>query len=280
MGCTTYRETILTVVWHASLEYAPRVPALEDYLRRPLSPPDPAALAAVERGPMDPRDAQPPTDLDVLLDPGELRGECGWCTLPDGCAYVAMRTAMPRVTAEMVDWWFDWHPRDPLRYRIWHPLAHKSNSLEPAATPGAKPYWGTVHHPVEDVGTGTVHARIAFHPPEALGFSPGALDRPAVAAIVGGLVGDDRRRMQHTKMVHVFLEANGGLVLRSRFWLGAAIRPYGPTPLAALGALALNRPAVRRRMLPAAVPPALARHCAEEYANLAALLPELHEQYA
>jgi hypothetical protein len=81
-------------------------------------------------------------------------------------------------------------------------------------------------------------------------------------------------------MVHVFLRSDGGLVLRSRFWLGAAIRPYAPAALAAPLARALNRPAVRRRMLPAGVPPALARHCAEEYTNLAALLPELYEQYA
>ena len=71
----------------------------------------------------------------------------------------------------MVDWWFDWHPRDPLRYRVWHPPAHSGNSVELPAAPGAKAHWGAVHHPVEDVGTGTVHARIAFVPPRELGFS-------------------------------------------------------------------------------------------------------------
>ena len=143
----------------------------------------------------------------------------------------------------MVDWWFDWHPRDPVRYRVWHPLAHESNSVELPAVPGEKPHWGTVHHPVEDIGTGTVHARIAFHRPEVLGFSAGALDRPEVATILCGLAGDDRRRMQHTKMVHVFLHEGDGVVLRSCFWLGAAIRPYAPEPLAGLGERALNRPA-------------------------------------
>ena len=255
------------------------MPVLEDYLARPLTPPDPGAIDAIERGPMDPGDAQSADDVDVLLDPSELPGECGWCVLPDGCGYVAMRCEMPGVTGEMVDWWFDWHPHDPLRYRVWHPLAHERNSVEPAPAPGGKPYWGTVHHPVEDIGSGTVHARIAFQPPEALGFSGGALERPGVAAIVGGFAGDDRRRMQHTKMLHVFMDSNGGVVLRSRFWLGAAIRPYAPAPLAALAARVLNRPAVRRRLVPAAVPRALARHCAEEYANLAAILPELHREY-
>jgi len=256
------------------------VASLDEYLHRPLTPPDPTALAAVERGPMDSRDAVGLGGIGRLLDPEPLAAESGWCVLPDGCGYVGMRTPMPGVTAQMVDWWFDWHPHDPVRYRVWHPLAHESNSVELPAVRGEKPHWGTVHHPVEDVGMGTVHARIAFHPPAVLGFPPDALGWPGVATILCALVGDDRRRMQHTKMAHVFLDSDDGVVLRSCFWLGAAIRPYAPEPLAALGERMLNRPAVRRRMIPRAVMPALARHCAEEYANLAALLPELHARFA
>ncbi len=41
----------------------------------------------------------------------------------------------------------------------------------------------------------------------------------------------------------------------------------------------LGNRVVRRRVLPRALPRALARHCAEEYANLAALLPELYERF-
>ena len=68
-------------------------------------------------------------------------------------------------------------------------------------------------------------------------------------------------------------------MLRSRFWLGADIRPFGPAPLAAVAAALLNRPAVRRRAMPGALPPRLARHCAEEYANLAVLLPDLYARF-
>ena len=224
------------------------MPALEDYLSRPTDSAGPGG----PRGDRARADRSQPGPVGErrgrAARPGPISGECGWCVLPDGCGYVAMRTEMPGVTGEMVDWWFDWHPRDPIRYRIWHPLAHESNSVEPPAEVGEKPYWGTVHHPVEDIGIGTVHARIAFHDPEVLGFAAGALVQPDVAAIVGGFAGDDRRRMQHTKMIHVFLRQNGGVVLRSRFWLGAAIRPYAPRPLAGPAARLLNRPAVRRRL--------------------------------
>ena len=246
---------------------------LEAYLERPLAAVDPAAAAAVAGGPMDRGAALGLAQIDRLLDPSPIDVETGWCTLDDGVGYVAVRTPMAHVTTEMVDWWFDWHPRESIRYRIWHPMAHHGNSVELPAVGGEKAHWGAVHHPVEDIGVGTVHARIAFRRPTELGMS---LDMPQGATIVGGYAGDDRRRMQHTVMVHVFLEQDTGVVLRSRFWVGAAIRPYGP--LGALGG-ALNNRAVRRAVIPAAVPRALAGHCTEEYANLASLLPELYERF-
>jgi hypothetical protein len=250
------------------------------YLSRPLTPVDPAVLTALEAGPIAAHDALPLADVDRLRDPAPLSVETGWTTLPDGVGYIAVRTAMPGVTGEMVDWWFDWHPRDPVRYRIWHPLAHTGNAFDPPAPPpAAKAHWGAVHHPVEDVGLGTVHARIAFRPPHELGMADDALDDPRVATIVCGVAGDDRRHAQHTPMFHVFLEdpEGGGVVLRSRFWLGADLRPYGP--LGGVGGWAMNRPAVRRRLISRAVPPALATHCAEEYAHLGALLPELYGRF-
>ena len=243
---------------------------LEAYLQRPLAAVDPEAAAALAGGPMDPSEALALGDIDRLLDRAPVAVETGWCMLADGVGYVAVRTPMPGVSTEMVDWWFDWHPREPIRYRIWHPAAHKSNSVEPAPTPGAKAHWGTVHHPVEDIGIGMVHARIAFKRPTELGMSE---DLPAGATVVGGYAGDERRHMQHTIMVHVFLDGGEGVLLRSRFWIGAAIRPDGV--LGGPGERLLNNHLVRRAMIPAGGAPALAGHCSEEYANLAALLPEL-----
>ena len=250
---------------------------LAAYLQRPLAPADPELLAAVEQGPIDPATALSFSDLERLLDPSPLDVETGWCFLKDGVAYVAALTVMPSVSPEMVDWWFDWHPRESLRYRIWHPIAHRENSLQAPRVPGRKPHWGAVHHPVEDVGTGVLHARICFRDPSELGISAAALENPQVGTVLAAYVGDDRMRMRHSVMVHVFLREDAGLLLRSHFWLGAVIRPYGPA--GPLGERLLNRAAVRRRMLPAAVPRALARHCLEEYANLASLLPELYARF-
>lgn len=252
---------------------------LERLLLRPVAEPEPDAAAAVAAGPIDPAQALGRDELDRLCDPVPLAAETGWCTLPDGIGYVAARTTMPGVTGEMVDWWFDWHPREPIRYRVWHPLAHVSNSLEPPAAPGAKAHWGATHHPVEDVGVGVAHARISFLRPTEIGFSTDGLDDPRIATIVGGHVGDDRRRSRHSLMVHVFLAERDGVVLRSRFWFGALMRPYLPAPLASAVEPLLNTGFARRRLLPADLPRAVAGHCIEEYANLAELLPDLYGRY-
>ena len=84
--------------------------------------------------------------------------------------------------------------------------------------------------------------------------------------------------MRHSLMVHVFLRDGEGVVLRSHFWMGALIRPYLPGPLAAPSWRAGQR--LRARTGDAIrLPAALANHCAEEYANLAVLLPELHRRF-
>jgi len=251
---------------------------IEEYLVRPMRPPDPRLLDALER-PMDPADAVRLPDLDRLLDPNPLAVESGWCVLPDGVGYVAVRTEMPDVTGEMVDWWFDWHPRDESRYRAWHPKAHIANGIERGGVARAKAHWGAVHRPVEDIGTGVVRARIAFRSPTEIGFSTDALHDPRVATIVCGYAGDEDRHVQHTVMAHVFLHAEEGVVLRSRFWLGAALRPYLPAALAVPASWAMNNRRVRAMALPKDAPRALARHCAEEFTNLGSLLPELYRRF-
>jgi len=252
---------------------------LRGYLDRPMTPPSAEVAAAIAGGPIDAGAALDRRALDRLLDPAPLEVETGWCMLPDGVAYAAVRTEMPGVTAEMVEWWFGWHPHDSLRYQIWFPGAHESTTYEPPRVTGAQPHWGAVVHPVEDIGLGMEPLRIAFLPPTRLGFSTDALDDPRVATIVGGLVGDDRRRVQHTLMVHVYLAAPDGLVLRSRFWMGAAIRPYGPALFANPVGRAINHRVVRRLFVPRRAPRIMAEHCAAEYAHLAALLPELHARW-
>jgi hypothetical protein len=252
--------------------------ALSDYLERPLAEPGPGLQEAV-RVAMDPSEALALSDIDRLLDPAPLAVETGWCWTAERVGYVAVRTAMPGTTAQMWDWWFDWHPREALRYQIWYPGAHFGNALTPPPQPRAKPFWGAIHHPDEDIGIGREVVRIAFLAPSEYGFSTDALDDPRVGTIVGGHTGSPSRHARVGVMTHVFLNAPDGLILRSRFWLGADARPDIRGPVGDVLAALINRPAVRRRLIPAALPAALTRHCAIEYTHLAAILPELYERY-
>lgn len=232
-----------------------------------------ATAAAIEAGPIDPSQALPLARIDQLADSPVLPAETGWCWLPDGVGYVAVMTRMPGVSGEMIDWWFDWHPRDPERYKLWHPIAHFDNRLEQSEAHTGKAFWGATHYPVEDVGTGKEELRIQFKRPSELGFSSDLLDHPRVATCVGGWVGSVERRARFAQVTHVFLKADDGLLLRSRFWLGANIRPDWGGNLVAR--VANTRP-IRRVAIPRAAPARLAHHCADEFANLASILPDLY----
>lgn len=248
---------------------------LSELLDRPSAKIEPRVVAALDSGPIDPVDALRVAELTALLDPGYHRAETGFCTFEDGRGYVAVLTKMPGVTAEMLDWWFDWHPHDPLRYRIWFPQAHFDIRFEPATAAGDKPFYNTIHHPIEDVGLGRDRIRIEFLDPVEFGFPVGSVPSEGCATIVCGFAGDDRRRVRHTKMCHFAREAGDGLELRSRFWIGERIEFYAAAGRAVNPLL--NTALVRSKAVPAGAPEALARHCAQEYSNLAAILPELWE---
>jgi len=257
----------------------PATDLLQEMLEEPTPAPDADVLAAL-REPIDPALALDPAEMDRLLDPAPLPAENGWCWTPERVAYVAVRTPMPGHTAEMWDWWFDWHPRESLRYRVWFPDAHFGTSMREPSRPAAKPFWGATHYPDEDVGVGREVVRIEFLPPSRYGFSGDALDDPRVGTIVGGYVGSPSRHMRAGVMTHVLLRTGDGLLLRSRFWLGHGLRPDLPGVLGGLGSRLLDRPLVRRRALPEGLPCALADHCAREYSRLSAILPRLYEHYA
>ena len=66
----------------------------------------------------------PLSDAPRLLQAGEQEVENGLGLRDDGTLHVAIRTDMPDVSPEMIDWWFGWHGSEAPRYKLWHPRAH------------------------------------------------------------------------------------------------------------------------------------------------------------
>jgi hypothetical protein len=263
---------------------APALPGDEEYLAeilsRPVAQPAAEVTEAIESGPFDPELVLEKADAIRLCDPAPMEVENGWTVRPDGSVQVAFRTALPGVTAEMVEWWAEWHPLRDDRYRAWHPSEHFGNRILPGATSQEKSYWGAVIFFDEVAGGERAQLRTEFTSPLGFGFSHRPFARPEVKVIISARVGD--AVMTHTDMAHVFIEEGDGLVLRSRFWIAEHVRPRLPGPLVAaedIGENLASRKLIRDLAVPDGVGPAVARHGAEEYAQLGQILPGLFERF-
>ena len=219
--------------------------------------------------------------INDLLLPGYLPMENGYCRMPDGSFFVAVRTEFPTATAEMFDWWFEWHAKESFRYRIWYPECHfdvKVNALQPPL-PNQPAYWHTIHYPLENIGFGKERLSIHFVPPAEFGFDVSLFGEANIVTAICGLVGSlDKRLKQQAYMCHLVRRISGGFEMRSRFWIGRGIRLDPFIGSAIVEKLVNTRPA-RMLILPSRMGSAMALHCAQEYNNLSEILPELYAVY-
>lgn len=222
----------------------PRVPVTEEdkqksyykYFLEPMTPAPQEKYAKVLSGPLDPRKVLHFHDRNRLFEPGYLEEEIGYCVMPDGTGYVSNLTPMPGVTPEMFDWWFAWHGLDNLRYSIWDPEDHfaavsmqKNKAKDPTLTLQEK-YWDTTHAVLEDTGLGPENLFINFKRPGDLGFDQSRIGTPACATIVcakGSGKGQPPFASPDTIMCHFIREIEGGIELRTRFWMAGPMTREG-----------------------------------------------------
>ncbi|KAK8205117.1 hypothetical protein IWZ01DRAFT_485912 [Phyllosticta capitalensis] len=111
----------------------------------------------------------------LLTQPGYLQMESGWTVSLDGTLTIAVRTEIPEVTGEMIDWWFGWHQVDSARYKLWNPVAHQyawrfPEQLDWANKSYTERYIGTFSQIDEYLGQDANKFTIAFVDPNELGF--------------------------------------------------------------------------------------------------------------
>jgi phloretin hydrolase len=254
--------------------------AYAKYYQDPV-PPDPLHLAMMD-APCDPSKAIYPEQMNDLLSPGDLQVEVGWCNLPNGAGFIANRNIYKNVTAEMINWWFAWHPLEGVRYRIWYPPQHAGIALSPESRkkildsniPIREKIWGVTHHVTEDCNCGMENIDITFLSPREFGFDMTRWKEPHVSTFVGGFgwsspaVKTDRAIKAPSLMCHIFRKIPGGLEHRTRFWMGYRMSQGKPE-------LALP-PGIS---VPAAAVQGLARHNVCEFSSLGVLLPAIYSEF-
>lgn len=223
-------------------------------------------IKKINAGPINPGDALKIEERDDLLKSGYLDAEVGYCSMDNGTAFVSNLTIMSGVTKEMFDWWFVWHGLEPLRYKIWDRDDHfgvettKRERLLDKTIPINERIWGVTHTVIEDTGFGPETIHINFMSPEDMGFNMDLLKKSEVLSIVSGN-GDN------AVMCHSIRSIEGGIELRSRFWLGYNIVNKKPVKILPEGV-----------QIPLEAAKRLALHNVKEYTNLAKILPLIYKE--
>ena len=146
-------------------------------------------LARVSAGPVDPALATSIHDRDDLMKPGYLAVETGYTVMPDGSGFAATLVRMLGVTPEMLDWWFNWHVPEGLRYALWCPAAHidigakePARHLDSSGIPLEERNYGATHYPVEGFNLASAQRiAIGFFSPRDFGLDMAMFREPEIS---------------------------------------------------------------------------------------------------
>ncbi|WP_287153482.1 hypothetical protein [Candidatus Solincola tengchongensis] len=232
-------------------------------------------LERVNAGPVNPASATPIERRNDLLEPGYLEVETGYTVMPDGSGFAATLVRMPEVTPEMLDWWFNWHPLEGLRYAIWCPPAHvdigvkdPARHLDSSGVPLRERNEGSTHYPVEGFNLRSAQRlAIRFYSPREFGLDMELFREPFISRAYCADVTLSLMRTPFCVFLHAVRSVAGGVEYRSRYWIGYTMRGGKP--------VRVRRPMPFRMM-------DLARnnclHSLMEYNNLASFLPQLYAE--
>ncbi|MPW24729.1 phloretin hydrolase [Alkalibaculum sp. M08DMB] len=247
------------------------------YYEMEMATPPAEKYEEISKGPIAQSEALLIQDRNDLFKPGYLDCEFGYTIMEDGTGYVANHTFMPGVTGEMLQWWFAWHPLDPLRYAIWDNEDHfgieisdevRKKIMNPNI-PLKEKSWGVTHVVQESTGGPSTQIEIMFQYPKDLGYDQEQIGTDACSFMVcaNGLSLMPDGKKSAAVMTHMARDIEGGVELRSRFWMGYHIIHGQPVKLIPDGF-----------RLPKFIPQELIGHNVKEYTNLASILPKVYAE--
>ncbi|MCU6760899.1 Uncharacterised protein [uncultured Roseburia sp.] len=246
------------------------------YYLQELAQAEPEHYERFLKAPISPEQALAFSDRNGLFENMEEKAEIGYCIMPDGTGYIANLTKMPGVTTEMIDWWFAWHGLDNLRYKIWDPEDHykaetqnKVRALDLSLSYRER-LWDTTHEITEDTGMGPDNIVINFKYPGDVGYDVSKIGTKACSTLIVGKgfgKGQPPLATIPTIMTHFVREVEGGIELRSRFWMGWTYENGRDVKILPEG-----------MRVPPMGPMSLGAHCIKEFTNLAAILPQVYAE--
>ena len=207
-------------------------------------------------------------DKNEILVHKELHKDIGYAQMDDGNYIISSCVELPGMTAEMVQWWFWWHPLEKERYMLWYPGEHfgisyptkEKSYFEQKKQPDFKP---NMQYPVERIGGMKLPLSINFVTPKQFGYDEKLMRENGVATIICGHVGAFKDLIPHTEMSHICFQEENGLYMVNRFWMGQRAK----------------NPVVRKFLLADEIAKGMTEHCYIEYRNFAKKVPMLYEAY-
>ncbi len=233
----------------------------------PINLPSEETIRALMPGnEIDPAIAILPEEGGKLFAPGYLECENGYCLMPQGFGFSAVKIDMPEVKPEMLQFWFPWYLSNPVHHKTWLPDLHIELYMTPNGPFGMEDFgWGP-ERPL--LGSG------ASITPETFGIdNPTDLD-PDFIRFFGGanpIVSPDKDRNSDPEgfitMVNYIRKKGTGLEWRVRTWLGVSYQDgqYIPDPPSN------DKPPLIERVR------WVACHNAWEWSRMATLLPAIYK---
>jgi len=246
------------------------------YFHKKLAEIPAADLEIVNNGPVDAALALSIDQRNDLMKPGYLPVETGYTVMPDGSGFAATLVKMPGVTPEMLDWWFNWHPLEGLRYALWCPVAHtdisvkdKSVHLDSSGIPLKERNYGKVHYPVEGFNVAQADTiRIEFFSPADYGLDMNLFKKPNISRAYCANCIIDTMNVPFNVFFHAVREVEGGVEFRSRYWLWKNMQKGGIIKGVRFPKIHKMIDLSRNNCL----------HSLTEYNNLASFLPQLYAE--
>ena len=221
-------------------------------------------------------------NINKLFEAGYLEGENGYCRLKNGCMYTSVLTKMPKVTLDMINWWFWWHAKEGIRYQIWYPEKHFDiqsdfgGYYDDETMSYAERLHKSSHLVTEDVGMGKEEILIDFKNPVDFGLDSKKLNDQK-NTVICARVGSPGKGLWFVDMCHFVRKMEIGVEMRSRFWMGHNIEKMKGLGRRTISKL-LNLSFVKGNLIPMKAGSNMFHHCSQEYHNMAEFLPEIYKE--